>query len=90
MVEVGTLWRSQAGQDWLRVQAKFVRFESARASPLQAYPPFGLNPGDMTGTQDIDRGLLITRAFGPFVGQKVLNLQLSHGIPTLCQWEWTG
>ncbi len=34
----------------------------------------------MTGTQNIDRGLLITQAFGPFVGQKVLNLQLSHGI----------
>ncbi len=47
-------------------QAKLVRFESTRASPLQAYPRFGLNPGDMTGTQDIDRGLLTTRAFGPF------------------------
>ncbi len=44
-----------------------MQFESAEAFALQAYPPFCLNPGDkVTGTQDINRGLLTTRAIGPF------------------------
>ncbi len=57
-------------------------------------PPFGLNPGDATGTQGIGARLAGTwwlhhhllNHFGPFIHQHELNLLPSPGIPTL-RWQ---
>ncbi len=72
-------------------QIELARFESAGASALHVHTlAFGLNPGDATGTQGIgvwsaEVCWLHRHSLNLFVGQQVLNLLPSPGIPTLWQ-----
>ncbi len=69
-------------------QVKLARFESAGASTLHIHTlPFGFDPGDATKTQGIGvwsaEVCWLHRHLDLFVGQYVLNLLPSPGIPTL-------